>query len=140
MTALQESGQARIGQEGRPRRVDRWFDPRGLAPGQLAFVLHRLTGLGLVFYLFLHLGVLSLLARGPEAWDRFIGLAKTSPVLVLDVVLIFGLLFHGLNGLRLTLVSLNLGVRRQAALFWGATLLAVAGTAVAGWMIFRMGG
>ena len=138
--ALQEPGQAQAGREERRRRVDRWFDPRGLAPGQLAFVLHRLTGLGLVFYLFLHLGVLSLLARGPEAWDRFIALAKTSPVLVLDVVLIFGLLFHALNGLRLTLVSLDIGVRRQAALFWGAAALTVIGTAVAGWMIFRMGG
>lgn len=122
----------------RSRRVSRWFDPRGIAPGQLAFVLHRITGLGLVFYLYLHLAVLSLLARGPEAWDRFIDLAKTTPILILDVVLIFGLLFHALNGLRLTLVSLNMGVRRQTALFWGAALVTVVLTAVAGWMIFRM--
>lgn len=137
---MNTSGEAQGRQEERPRRVDRWFDPRGIAPGQLAFVLHRITGLGLVLYLFLHLGVLSLLARGPEAWDRFVALAKTSPVLVLDVVLIFGLLFHGLNGLRLTLVSLNIGVRRQKTLFWGVALLTVIGTAVAGWMIFRMEG
>ena len=62
---------------------------------------------------------------GPKPGTGIIDLAKTTPILILDVVLIFGLLFHALNGLRLTLVSLNMGVRRQTALFWGAALVTV---------------
>ncbi|MGH2629365.1 MAG: hypothetical protein ACRDHI_02235, partial [Actinomycetota bacterium] len=31
-----------------------WFDVRGRSTGHLAFSLSRITGLGLVFYLYLH--------------------------------------------------------------------------------------
>jgi succinate dehydrogenase/fumarate reductase cytochrome b subunit len=46
----------------------------------------------------------------------------------LDVLLIFGLLFHGLNGLRVALIGTGLAANRQRALFWslmtiGAILL-----------------
>ncbi len=78
-----------------------WWDPRGRGPGYWAFVLHRLTGLGLVAYLLLHLWMLRLLARGPEAWDAFIRTAKSPLFLVLDGLLLLGLVYHGINGLRL---------------------------------------
>ena len=38
---------------------------------------NRVTGLGLVFYLYLHLGVLSMLLCGEPAWNRFIRLATS---------------------------------------------------------------
>ena len=52
-----------------PRRLSRWLDPRGRHLGTWAFVANRITGLGLVAYLYLHLVILSTLLRGPEAWD-----------------------------------------------------------------------
>ncbi|MGH2525106.1 MAG: hypothetical protein ACRDG2_00025, partial [Actinomycetota bacterium] len=79
-----------------PRPVG-WLDPRGRTLGHLAFVGNRITGLGLVFYLYLHLAVLSLLLRGGEAWNDFLELATTTVFLLLDVLLLFGLLYHGLN-------------------------------------------
>jgi succinate dehydrogenase / fumarate reductase, cytochrome b subunit len=95
-----------------------WFDVRRDRLGSWAFALNRLTGLGLVLYLFLHLGILSLLARGPDAWDSFVRLAKNPLVLLLDVVLIFGILFHGLNGIRVGLVGMGIAVRSHRTLFW----------------------
>jgi len=100
-----------------------WFDPRGRRLGGWAFALNRLTGLGLVAYLYLHLGVLALLARGPEAWDAFVDFALNPLVLVGDVVLIFGMLFHGLNGLRVGLVGYGVVASRQAALFVGLMII-----------------
>jgi len=100
-----------------------WFDPRGRRLGGWAFALNRLTGLGLVAYLYLHLGILSLLARGPDAWDTFVDIALNPLVLALDVVLIFGMLFHGLNGLRVGLVGYGLVASRQAALFVGLMVI-----------------
>ena len=47
-----------------------WFDPRGRALGGFAFAVNRVTGLGLVFYLYLHLGVLSMLLRGESRVER----------------------------------------------------------------------
>lgn len=102
------------------RKIAGWADVHGRREGWLAFILMRLSGIGLVCYLFLHLAVLSTLARGPGAWDAFIALAHSPLVLVFDGVLIFGILFHGLNGLRVGLLGLGYGGRHQARLFWGA--------------------
>lgn len=101
-----------------------WFAVRKRHLGYVAFALNRLTGLGLVLYLIIHLVVLSLLARGPETWDAFIKLAKSPAFLLLDVILLAGILFHGLNGLRVILVGLGIGVHRHKELFWGLMLLA----------------
>jgi succinate dehydrogenase / fumarate reductase cytochrome b subunit len=104
------------------RRVRRrgplsWIDLRGRRLGGWAFALNRATGLGVLVYLYLHLVVLSLLARGPDAWDGFIAIATNPAFLALDVILLFGLLAHGLNGIRVSLVGLGIVVDRQKALF-----------------------
>ena len=102
-----------------------WFDPRGRALGGFAFSVNRITGLGLVFYLYLHLGVLSLLLRGESSWSDFLRLATSWAFLSLDVLLIFGILYHGLNGIRVALVGSGLVADRQRALWWS---LGVIGT------------
>lgn len=117
------------------RRWTAWFAPWRRRPGYWAFVLHRVTGLGLVLYLGLHLYVLRLLLRGPEAWDAFIRLAKSPPFLALDAVLFAGVLYHALNGVRVTLLALDIGVARQRQGFWWVLGLSVA-LAVAGLVAF----
>lgn len=102
-----------------------WFDPRGRRLGGLAFILNRLTGIGLVLYLYLHLVVLSMLVQGPNAWDTFVDIALSPPFLALDVILLTGMLFHGLNGIRVGLVGMGLVVSRQRALFVAALVITV---------------
>lgn len=104
-------------QESKLRRALLWGDVRGRGLGMWAYALNRITGIGLVVYLYLHLVVLSLLAQGASGWDAFIALAKTPLFLALDVILLVGLLIHGLNGLRVTLNALNIGVAAQKQLF-----------------------
>jgi succinate dehydrogenase / fumarate reductase cytochrome b subunit len=94
-----------------------WFDPRGRRLGGIAFILNRLTGLGLVAYLYLHLVVLSMLAGGPDVWDEFVELVLSPPFLALDVLLLAGIVIHGLNGIRVGLVGLGLVASRQKAMF-----------------------
>ncbi len=101
----------------RRRGILGWFDPRGRRLGGLAFIVNRLTGLGLVAYLYLHLMILSLLVQGPNAWDDFVDIALSPPFLALDVFLLTGMLIHGLNGIRVGLVGLGLVASRQKALF-----------------------
>jgi len=101
-----------------------WFDPRGRRLGGYAFILNRLTGIGLVVYLYLHLGILSLLVQGPNAWDTFVDIALSPPFLLLDVVLLTGMLIHGLNGIRVGLVGMGLVASRQKALFIAALVIA----------------
>ncbi len=121
MRMRSESGRA---DEARRRGVAGWFDPRGRRLGGWAFALNRLTGLGVLVYLYLHLAILSRLAGGPEAWDAFVDFALHPLVKVLDVVLLAGLLVHGLNGIRVTLVGLGIVVSRQRALFVALMIVA----------------
>ena len=103
----------------RPRRLD----PRGRHLGTRAFVANRLTGLGLVGYLYLQLVILSTLLRGPEAWDGLVELFRRPVFLAFDLLLVAGLAFHGLNGLRVALVGSGLLVDRHRALLAAAAIL-----------------
>jgi succinate dehydrogenase / fumarate reductase, cytochrome b subunit len=117
-------------------RVGRWFDVRRRKVGMWAYALNRITGIGLVVYLYLHLGVLSLLARGQSAWDSFVSLARSPYYLALDVILLAGVLIHGLNGLRVALTGFDVGVRAQKALFGILMLVAAIGLVAAALKIF----
>jgi len=114
-------------QPSKLRRAATWGDVRGRRLGMVAYALNRLTGIGLVVYLYLHLAVLSLLAGGPDAWDSFVQLARSPAFLALDVILIAGWLIHGLNGIRVTLIGLGIGTRSQKAMFAGLMTIAVVG-------------
>jgi len=118
------------------RRAGRWFDVRRRKLGMWAYALNRIAGIGLVVYLYLHLVVLSTLSRGPGSWDAFVSLARQPYFLLLDVILLAGILIHGLNGLRVTLTGFDVGVKRQKALFSALMLMAVVALSVAALKIF----
>ena len=118
------------------RRAGRWFDVRRRKLGMWAYALNRITGIGLVVYLYLHLAVLSLLLRGPGSWDSFVSLARAPYFLALDVILLAGILIHGLNGLRVTLTGFDVGVKAQKALFGALMLVSVVALGAAALMIF----
>ncbi len=96
-----------------------WFHPRGRSVSTLAFALNRLTAIGLTLYLFLHLVVLSQLLRGPEGWNSFVELARSPLFLTLDVILLFGVVYHMFNGIRVALVGMGVANRQQKGLFYG---------------------
>ncbi len=102
-----------------------WLELRPRGAGMLAFMLHRISGIGLVVYLYLHLALLAQLREGPAAWDGFVRTMRSPLVSILDAILLFGILIHGLNGLRLTLVGLGVLVRYQKLLFWACLALAL---------------
>lgn len=103
-----------------------WLDPRGRELGGRAFALHRLTGVVLVGYLYVHLGVLSMLLIGSSSWNGFLGVVTAKGFLAFEALLILAVIFHGLNGLRVALVGSGVMVSRQRALFWIAVALGVA--------------
>src|SRR5512143_2935879 len=114
----------------KPKPVERkplqWFNVRGKRVGFWAYVVMRLSALGLVLYLFLHLGILSQLAIGPAAWDSFVATAKSPAFLLLDIVLIVGMLAHGLNGIRLGLIGFGIGVPRHKVMLWVFLVITIA--------------
>ena len=108
-----ESTQNKLLVSSRGRGLANWFNPAGRGMGMWAFVLNRITGIGLVVYLALHFIMLAKLAQGPASYDGFIALARSRLFLLFDLVLMAGLLIHGLNGIRVALVGMGLASTRS---------------------------
>lgn len=71
------------------------------AIGQWSWVLHRLTGLGVVLFLFLHVIDTSWAVTNPESYVAAIG-SYQSPLFTLgEFGLVFAVVYHALNGLRI---------------------------------------
>ncbi|MGZ4201362.1 MAG: hypothetical protein ACXVRH_04810 [Thermoleophilaceae bacterium] len=102
-----------------------WLDPRGRTISGRSFALHRITGLALLCYLYLHLGVLSMLLVGRSAWSDFLSVFTSKGALAFDLFLFFGLIFHGLNGIRVALVGSGFGVRYERAMLWVVVAITV---------------
>jgi succinate dehydrogenase / fumarate reductase cytochrome b subunit len=78
------------------------------------FTMHRITGVILVFYLFLHIIVTSTRAFGKERWEsvkQFLGM-HTTFTHILEYCLIVAVVYHGLNGLRLIFTELGFFIGR----------------------------
>jgi succinate dehydrogenase / fumarate reductase cytochrome b subunit len=72
------------------------------------YLLHRITGIGLVAYLILHIFVTGTRLYGPEAYEVTHKLTANP---IADIGLFFvmaGLIFHGVNGIRLIINEFGL--------------------------------
>ena len=107
------------------RKFWSWFIPIGRQVGGWGFALQRVTAIGLTVYLFLHLGALSLLARGPDAYDEFLAFTENSMIKLGEWAVVAAVILHGLNGIRILLTSFGIGVTRQRQLFYGFMVVAV---------------
>jgi succinate dehydrogenase / fumarate reductase, cytochrome b subunit len=109
----------------RQRRVGNTpFWPRHYHAGMWAFVLHRISGLVLVGYLFLHIWVISSVTVSGGTFDEAMRIFQTPVFTSLDVGLLAAFAFHGLNGLRIILFDIGFGTRQQKPLFYGAFVVA----------------
>lgn len=108
------------------RAVLGWANLRHRHLGSVAFLTNRVTGLLLIGYLYLHLGVLFLLTEGSGSWASVLRLFKNHYFLAFESLLILFILVHGLNGLRLALVENGIGVRSQKAWFTAAMTVSAA--------------
>lgn len=121
-----------------PGRFWSWFFPVGRQTGGWAYALNRITALGLTFYLFLHLSVLSLLARGPEAYDRFIALVSNPIWIFGELLVVAAAILHGFNGIRIVLTTFGVSVTRQKQLFYALMVIAVIAILIFGIHMFTV--
>jgi succinate dehydrogenase / fumarate reductase cytochrome b subunit len=87
--------------------------------GQIAWMLHRVTGLGVFLFLALHIFDVFLVAFGPEIFDRFLFFYHQ---FLFKLLIIFGLylgvLYHALNGVRVVLIDFWPAMARHQAVLW----------------------
>lgn len=74
--------------------------------GQLSFVLHRLTGLGTLLFLMVHILDTATVYFFPQLYAHAINLYRTTPMMIGEIILVFCVIFHGVNGLRIALFDL----------------------------------
>lgn len=107
-----------------PKKLLNWFNPVGRQTSGFAFILNRITALGLTFYLYLHLVILGQLAKGPEGYDSFLAFVHNPIAIAGELIVVAGGVLHGLNGIRIILTTFGVSVTRQKQLFY--VLMAIA--------------
>lgn len=94
--------------------------------GMWTWLLQRVTGLLLVFYLFLHLWVLHYANLGRVTFDEILARLQSPAFLAFDLMLLALVIFHALNGIRVIIIDFGISDRAQRTLFWGLMLLGFA--------------
>jgi len=74
--------------------------------GQWSFLLHRITGLGVVLFLAIHIVDTSFVYFFPHLYDEVIMIYRTTLFGVGELGLVFSLFFHGINGLRIAYLDI----------------------------------
>ena len=95
------------------------------------WVLHRITGVGIFFFLLVHILDTALIRVSPEAYNAVINTYK-NPIMALgELALVAAIGFHGLNGLRIILIDFwSVGTRNQRLMFW---------LVIAVWVVLMLG-
>jgi succinate dehydrogenase / fumarate reductase cytochrome b subunit len=87
--------------------------------GQIAWMLHRATGLGIFLFLALHIVDIFLMSFGPELFDALLFFYHQW-IFKLSIVfgLYLGVLYHGLNGIRILIIDFWPDLGKRQAMLW----------------------
>lgn len=84
-----------------------------------SWVAHRITGVAVLFFLYVHVLDTALVRVSPSLYNEVIESYKTPVVNLLEVGLVAAVLFHALNGLRIIAVDFwAKGTRYQRPMLW----------------------
>ncbi len=69
--------------------------------GHLAFLMHRISGLATIAFLTLHVLTTSTVFFAPQYYDVILKAFSNPVVMAGEIVLVFFVIYHGVNGLRI---------------------------------------
>ena len=70
-----------------------------------AWVLHRISGATIFFFLFVHVLDAAMLRVSPQTYNAVLGTYKNPIVGLMEYGLVAAVLFHALNGIRIILID-----------------------------------
>jgi len=73
--------------------------------GHWSWILHRLTGLGVLAFLLIHILDISLIGWGPKVFDSLLVIYRAPVFRVLEVFLAGAVIYHALNGIRIIIID-----------------------------------
>ena len=74
--------------------------------GQFTFIMHRVSGLGILCFLSLHILLESTAHFAPQLYDRLNAGLHNPIALVAEIIMAFLVIFHGVNGYRIAYIDL----------------------------------
>ena len=87
--------------------------------GMWSWVLHRITGVAIFFFLLVHVLDTALVRVAPEAYNAVIATYQTPLIGVAELGLVAAILYHGFNGIRIALIDFwSKGAKYQNVMFW----------------------
>jgi succinate dehydrogenase / fumarate reductase cytochrome b subunit len=90
------------------------INPRRYGIERVAYLLMRLSGLGLLAYFIGHIYETSSILKGQVGWNEFLALTQTTEGHVLLAIVIAMCVFHTVNGIRVMLGEGGVGVGKPA--------------------------
>ncbi len=70
-----------------------------------SWVLHRISGASIFFFLFVHVTDTALVRVSPQAYNEIIETYKTPIIGLMELGLVAAVLYHALNGIRVILID-----------------------------------
>jgi succinate dehydrogenase / fumarate reductase cytochrome b subunit len=87
--------------------------------GMWSWVLHRITGVAIFFFLLVHILDSVVLGVSPQAYNAVIGTYKNPIMGIGELGLVAAICFHALNGIRIILIDFwSKGAKHQRVMFW----------------------
>ncbi len=75
---------------------------------QLSYILHRVTGLGILAFLIVHVLDTSTVFFFPAHYNHAIEIYQSVPFMISEIFLVFSVIYHGVNGARIAVLDLFL--------------------------------
>ena len=106
--------------------------------GMWSWLFHRISGLAILIFLFLHIVDISLLSFGPTVYNHGIVLFDQIIARLLSLALIGAILYHAFNGVRILLIDFwKKGARYQRSMFAVVMVLTILVAIPAAYFVFK---
>ena len=94
--------------------------------GQWSWLLHRVTGLGILLFLLVDIVDITLIGFGPTVYNDAVAIFSYGPIRIVSLALIASVLFHGLNGIRIILIDFwSAGYKYQRQMFYAVLVITI---------------
>ncbi len=103
--------------------------------GAVAWLLHRITGIGISIFLGFHFYTQAEIYSGPEQFNKIMKFYQTPLIKIGEILLMAAIIFHALNGLRIVMVDFAGGARYHRKLLWGLSGLGGVLFVVGAWFV-----
>jgi succinate dehydrogenase / fumarate reductase, membrane anchor subunit len=105
-------------------------------PGQYAWVFHRATGIGILFFLLIHIVDIMLVGLGRDVYDHSVEFYGRAELIPMEIALVGAVIYHTLNGLRVIAIDFtSWGYRKERQMFYWALVLTTVLTLWSGWIL-----